>query len=225
MGACKECGCKDGDRGPIGIAGEKGETGSSGLQGNPGPQGIPGPQGDQGIQGFQGIQGDQGPPGSSVDGDQGPTGPQGDTGPQGNDGPAGLDGTNGTNGANGKGRLNYVINSVISFTTLLAVLNEGIIMKNTGFSVIQLPTGAQIGDVVRVVGTHLGTGGWRLKALGTDTIQMTSQNPVNNITLPAGYVEPATTNYRDVITVISDGGGNWIIIDAMLANGNLPLFN
>jgi len=225
MGACKECGCKDGDRGPMGPAGEKGDTGASGLQGNPGPQGPQGPQGNQGIQGAQGATGPQGPPGSSIGGAAGPTGPQGIQGPQGIPGNDGSDGADGTNGANGQGRLNYVINYNVGAATILATMNEGIFLKNTGgILTIELPTGGSIGDVVRVVGTSAGTGGWRVKATGVDTIEMTNQNPSFNTTTPGGYVTPQNTNYRDVLTFIFDGGTRWVVMDALLANGNQPLF-
>jgi len=226
MGACKECGCKDGDRGPIGPSGEKGDTGASGLQGNPGPQGTVGPQGDQGVQGNQGATGVQGPPGSSIGGNAGATGPQGNQGIQGIPGNNGADGNDGVDGANGQGRLNYVINNSVGTVTVLAVMNQGIFMKNTGGVVtIDLPTGGSIGDVIRVVGTSVGTGGWKVKATGADTIEMTNQNPLFQITNPAGFVTPATTNYRDVMTFIFDGGTRWVVMDAMFANGNQPLFS
>jgi hypothetical protein len=226
MKACKDCGCKDGDRGPIGPAGLKGETGDAGLQGNPGPQGEQGEQGHQGIQGNTGIQGIQGPPGASISGTAGAVGPIGLTGDQGATGPAGADGTDGTNGNNGQGRITYIIDSGVGIRTITAILNEGIIMKNTlGIVTIELPPSATIGDVVRIVGTSFGTGGWKLKAFVTDTIQMTDQSPVFNETSAGGFVQPSPSNYRDVITLISDGDGQWIITSSVFANGNIPLFN
>jgi hypothetical protein len=226
MGACKECGCKDGDRGPIGPAGLKGDTGESGLTGN---QGVQGPQGIEGIQGIQGIQGEtgiQGAPGNSIGGTAGATGPQGLQGIPGIQGDPGVDGTDGVNGKNGQGRITYTVNTESGNGTDIAVLNEGIFMKNTGgVRTIEIPSGSIIGDVVRVVGTSFGTGGWRISATGSDTIQMTSQNPSLNITQPGGFITPATTNYRDVITIVSDGTGKWIVMDAIFANGNIPLFN
>ena len=226
MGACKDCGCKDGDRGPMGPAGDKGETGATGPQGNPGAQGIQGPQGNQGLQGDTGAQGPIGPSGSSIGGAAGPTGPQGIQGPQGIPGNDGNDGLNGTNGNNGQGRLNYVIDAVVGAHIHSAILNEGIIMKNTGgIATIELPTGASIGDEVQVVGTSFGTGGWFISATGADTIEMTNQSGTLFITSPAGAVTPSATNYRDVITMISDGAGAWVIIDSIFANGNIPLFS
>ena len=217
MGACKDCGCKDGDRGPMGLPGEKGDTGASGLQGNPGQQGG---QGFQGIQGVQGLKGDTGPagaPGSGIGGTAGPTGPQGNPGPQ---------GIPGNKGNNGQGRLNYVLNEAVAAGNYNAVLNEGIIMKNTnGVQTIIFPLGSVIGDIIQVVGTSYGTGGWRVSVQGTDTIQMTNQNPSYNTTTAGGFVTPATTNYRDVMTFLADGTGVWIVIDAIFANGNSPLFS
>ena len=226
MEACKDCGCKDGDRGPIGPSGDIGETGNTGLQGNPGIQGIQGNQGNQGIQGSTGIQGVQGPSGLSIGGAAGATGPIGSTGNQGATGPAGADGTDGTNGNNGQGRITYIIDSGVGIRTITATLNEGIIMKNTlGIVTIELPSSATIGDVVRIVGTSFGTGGWKLKAFVTDTIQMTDQSPTFNETSLGGFVQPSSTNYRDVITLTSDGDGQWVITSSVFANGNIPLFN
>ncbi len=225
MGACKECGCKDGDRGPMGPSGLKGDTGAAGPTGNVGIQGPIGINGIQGIQGVQGIQGIQGIPGNSVGGTTGATGGQGNVGPQGIAGNDGADGADGTNGINGRGRLNYVINAFTSSDIHPAILNEGIIMKNTGFCIVQLPSGANIGDTVQVVGTATGTGGWRINTDGADTIEMTNQTPLLSITQAGGYLEPQSTNYRDVITIVSDGTGRWIAVNALLANQNQPLFS
>lgn len=222
---CQHTCCTEGPRGPIGPAGEKGDKGDVGPQGPPGlqgPQGIQGPQGPPGQDGLDGGAGSQGPQGP-----QGPPGPTGAQGPQGNQGIQGIpgeDGDDGADGKNGQGRLNYVENTDASPTTHVAVLNEGIIMKNTAFVIIELPTGALIGDVVQVVGTSFGTGGWKLSATGTDKIQMTSQNPSNYITSAGGEVVISNTNYRDVMTLISDGLGNWVVIDALFANNQIPLF-
>jgi len=220
------CGCKDGDRGPLGEQGVKGDTGSSGpigIPGSPGPQGIPGVSGIQGAQGIQGVPGIDGSPGPQ--GPIGPIGPIGATGPQGLQGPAGVDGNDGANGNNGQGRLNYTIDSTVGIHTYNPVLNEGVVMKNTGgLATIELPIGSLIGDVIQVVGTSFGTGGWRIKAAGGDKIQMTSTSAFQYITLANGYVILNATNYRDVITMISDGLGNWIITDSIFANGTIPNF-
>jgi len=226
MGACKDCGCKDGDRGPMGPAGEKGDTGESGLQGNPGIQGIQGPQGDQGIQGIQGIQGPIGPAGSSIGGNAGATGPQGIQGPQGIPGNDGNDGNDGINGANGQGRITWIVDSTAGVHTTNPVVNQGVIMKNNGgIATIQLPNPVGIGDVVMVVGTSFGTGGWRIKAGLGETIQMTDQTVGALITSTGGFVIPATTNYRDVIRMMYDGAGTWLITSKIFANGNIPLFS
>lgn len=71
-------GIKDGEQGPAGPQGEKGDTG---------------PQGPKGDQGEQGPEGPQGPKGDTGDaGPQGPAGADGATGEQGPAGPAGQDG-------------------------------------------------------------------------------------------------------------------------------------
>lgn len=70
---------KDGEQGPIGPQGPKGETGDQGIQGPKGndgakgEQGLTGPQGPQGIQGERGLTGQQGPKG-----DRGEKGEKGD---------------------------------------------------------------------------------------------------------------------------------------------------
>lgn len=224
MGACKECGCKDGDRGPIGPAGLKGDAG---LPGNDGAQGIPGIPGVQGIQGPQGEQGEQGPPGNDGGSLPGPTGATGDQGPQGDkgdDGPSGLDGDDGADGANGQGRLNYYIDNNASAHIETPVANTGIILKNSGYATIELPLLAELGDQISVVGTSYTTAGWRIQASGNDQIQMTnSPSPLQ--TTPGGYVEPDTFNYADVIHLISDGEGNWIITDKIFFNGTIPYFS
>lgn len=224
MSACRECGCKDGDRGPRGPQGEKGDTGASGAIGATGPAGPQGPQGIQGNQGDQGLQGPAGNDGSNIAGPVGPTGPQGNQGIQGPAGNDGADGADGANGLNGQGRLNYVEETGSGAHTITPVVNTGLILKNTGFGTIELPASTTIGDEIAILGTSLGTGGWKLVADGTDQIQMTNQSASALITSPGGEVVIAATNYRDVIHLIADGLGNWIIKDAIFANNNLPLF-
>lgn len=220
--------CKEGPRGPIGPMGEKGDTGEQGPQGAQGLMGVQGLQGDQGPMGDDGLDGGvgaQGPKGD--DGPPGPTGPQGDKGDDGPIGPPGNNGNDGTNGKNGQGRITYIVKTNSTPETHVAVLNEGIIMKNTGFVEVELPNGASLGDVVQVVGTSLGTGGWKLSVTGSETIELTSQSssPGSNITTLGGEVVIANTNYRDVITLVSDGLGRWIIINRIFANGLIPLFS
>lgn len=222
---CQDTCCKEGPRGPIGPRGEKGDTGPQGPQGPIGPQGPQGIQGPQGPAGQNGVDGNVGAQG--LQGPQGPPGPQGIQGPpgqQGNSGQPGLDGVDGTNGNNGQGRISYVINNSIITSTHNAVNNEGIIMKNSGFQTIALPTGSNIGDVIQVVGTSFGTGGWKILAGAGEKIQLTTQSPTPLETSFGGEVVPDYTNYRDVITMISDGAGNWIITDSIFANGQIPLF-
>ena len=171
MGACKECGCKDGDRGPQGERGEKGNDGVDGLQGPQGPQGISGIKGEKGDTGIQGDTGPQGLSGSSLPGPTGPTGPQGFQGPAGTDGNDGPQGDAGLNGANGQGRIDYIVETSAAIN---AIANQGIIMKNTVFSTVQLPLGSVLGDVVQVVGTSYATGNWKIKAGVGETIQLTN---------------------------------------------------
>ena len=223
MSECKECGCKDGDRGPMGLQGPKGDTGATGLQGPMGPQGIAGVKGDTGPQGDQGPQGDAGNDGASTPGPAGPTGAQGVQGPQGDPGNDGADGTDGNDGANGHGMLNYIVDSSASPSTNSPVVNTGIIMKNTAFVNIDLPN-ASIDDVIQIIGTSIGTGGWQINATGADKIQLTSQVSGSHITTAGGSIIIAPTNYRDVITMVSDGTGMWYVIDCIFANNNTPLF-
>jgi len=224
MGACKECGCQDGDRGPMGLQGEKGDTGASGAVGATGPQGPIGPQGVQGNTGPQGIQGPAGNNGANIGGPAGPTGPQGNQGIQGPAGNNGANGTNGLNGANGQGKIIYVINASAVPAVHPATVNEGVVMKNTAFVDVQLPAAPSLGDVVQVVGSSFGTGGWKLIAGGGQQIQMTSQTLGNLITSVGGQIQLAATNYRDVITMMYDGVGTWFIYSSIFANNNIPLF-
>lgn len=219
------CSCKDGERGPMGpqgLQGDKGDTGPAGQQGImglQGPAGLPGIKGDNGPAGppgLNGVAGAQGPPG--------PTGAMGATGAVGPAGPAGANGSNGSNGANGQGRLNYVVNSAVVSGTHAAVLNEGIIMKNTAFVEIILDPTPSIGDVVQVVGTSYGTGGWKVTVDPAHTIELTSQSPTGLSTTSGGSIIIAATNYRDVITMIFDGVSTWIIENKIFANGVTPLF-
>jgi len=225
MSACRECGCKDGDRGPQGPAGAVGATGPAGDVGATGPQGPKGDDGIQGIQGDQGSQGPQGPSGSNITGPAGPTGPQGDTGidgPQGNDG---ADGADGTDGANGQGQITWSIDATVGAATVNPVANSGLILKNTGgLLTIELPLGSLLGDLVSVAGTIYGTGGWKLKAQGTETIQMTSVTPLDFQTSGGGEVVIGPNNFNDVVHLLSDGLGAWIIVDKIFANGTIPLF-
>jgi len=209
--------------GPQGVQGDTGDQGPQGPPGSQGAQGVQGPQGPAGQDGLDGSAGATGPQGN-----QGPPGPTGPVGPQGIQGPAGndgADGADGQDGANGQGRIVYVENTAVGAGSVNATLNEGIIMKNTGgIQTINLPTGGTMGDVIQVVGTSFGTGGWMIIANIADRIQMTSQTAGALITSPGGSVTPAVTNYRDVITFVYDGSGTWFVIDAIFANGNLPLF-
>ena len=218
--------CKEGPRGPIGPMGEKGDTGEQGPQGAPGLMGVQGIQGDQGPAGDDGLDGGVGGQGQvGDDGPPGPTGPQGIKGDDGPIGPAGNNGTNGTNGKNGQGRITYVVNTDAVPSVHNAVLNEGVIMKNTAFVDIQLDAAPSIGDIVQVVGTSIGTGGWRVTAGAGHVIQHTSQSPTAMETNPGGYVEPLATNYRDVMTLMYDGTGIWLIINKIFADNILPLFS
>jgi hypothetical protein len=112
MATCKDCGCKDGQRGPIGPQGPKGDTGATGPQGAPGPQGPVGPSGLQGAKGDQGSSAyqvwlDDGNVGTETDflndlvGSQGPAGPAGSPGSAGVNGVNGIDGAQGPQGPNG----------------------------------------------------------------------------------------------------------------------------
>ena len=105
-------GIKDGEQGPAGPQGEKGDTGPQGPkgdQGDPGPEGPQGPKGDQGDPGPEGPQGPKGDPGPAgpqgepgPQGETGPQGPKGDTGDTGPQGPAGADGAPGPQGPQGE---------------------------------------------------------------------------------------------------------------------------
>ena len=53
---------------------------------------------------------------------------------------------------------------------------------------------------------------------------MTSQTAFYYETNPGGEVQLGINNYADVIHLVSDGSGKWIIIDAIFANGTTPLF-
>lgn len=222
MGACKECGCKDGDRGPQGERGEKGNDGVDGLQGPQGPQGISGIKGEKGDTGIQGDTGPQGLSGSSLPGPTGPTGPQGFQGPAGTDGNDGPQGDAGLNGANGQGRIDYIVETSAAIN---AIANQGIIMKNTVFSTVQLPLGSVLGDVVQVVGTSYATGNWKIKAGVGETIQLTNLSGGFLETGLGGEVIPlADYNYGDVITMLYDGTNSWIIMDSIFASNTIPLF-
>ena len=222
MGACKDCGCKDGDRGLQGERGEKGNDGIDGLQGPIGLQGISGIKGNQGVQGIQGNTGLQGLSGSSTPGPTGPTGPQGLQGPDGIDGIDGVQGDAGLNGANGQGRISYITETSAAIN---AIGNQGIIMKNTVFSTVQLPLGSIIGDVVQVVGTSYATGNWKIKAGVGETIQLTRPTGGFVETGLNGEVIPlADYNYGDVITMLYDGTNSWIIMDSIFASNTIPLF-
>ena len=94
-----------GAKGEQGIQGPKGDPGAKGEQGEQGPKGDPGAKGEQGIQGpkgdaftysdfteeqlesLKGPQGERGPKGDpGAKGEQGEQGPQGERGPKGEDG-------------------------------------------------------------------------------------------------------------------------------------------
>ena len=223
MGACKDCGCKDGDRGPMGLPGVKGDDGIAGNIGNTGPQGAQGIQGLVGAQGIQGLTGPQGADGNNDSGPAGPTGANGITGAQGIQGNDGVPGIDGIDGANGQACcLTYSIDSISGNHTESPVANTGIIMMNTGgLATIQLPTGL-LGDQIQIVGTYTSSG-WRLLTAGTDQIQLSYTPPLE--CQPGGYVEPVASNFGDCITIISDGLGNWIIRDKVFFNGNNPYFS
>ena len=106
MATCKDCGCKDGQRGPIGPQGPQGDTGATGPQGAPGPQGPVGPSGLQGAKGDLGSSAyqvwlDNGNVGTETDFLNDLVGPQGPAGPAGFPGSAGVNGVNGIDGAQG----------------------------------------------------------------------------------------------------------------------------
>lgn len=74
----------NGDTGPQGLKGDKGDVGATGPQGERGLQGEAGPTGLQGTQGETGATGSAGPAGpQGQKGDAGPTGPAGPAGAQG----------------------------------------------------------------------------------------------------------------------------------------------
>lgn len=220
---CKDCGCKDGDRGLRGPAGEKGDTGIAGAIGLTGPIGWQGLTGAQGTQGPQGVQGLPGVNGGDVAGPPGPTGIQGVQGIQGMQGNNGADGVNGVDGANGQGRLTYVINTNNTTSVYNVLSNQGVIMKNTGFVDIQLPATPVISDKIRVVGTSIGTGGWKITAGVSDRIELGTTG-ASLITGLGGEVIIDSTNYRDVITIMYDGVDTWLVISKIFANNNYPFF-
>jgi hypothetical protein len=98
-------------------------------------------------------------------------------------------------------------------------------MKNTGFVTIELDPSPSIGDIVQVVGTSVGTGGWKIVAGATDRIQLSTQSPTPLQTSIGGEIVIASTNYRDVITMMYADAGLWIIINKIFANNQIPLFN
>lgn len=115
MANCEGCGCKDGQRGPIGLQGPQGPIG------NTGPAGANGPQGSTGLTGSQGPNGSAGSSAYQVwlsegnsgneavflnsliglTGTAGPAGPAGGIGLNGTNGIPGLPGATGPAGANG----------------------------------------------------------------------------------------------------------------------------
>ncbi|XP_022595952.1 collagen alpha-3(VI) chain isoform X3 [Seriola dumerili] len=94
---CCEVPCKctgtRGDRGAVGLPGNKGSPGFAGSQGHPGDEGGPGERGPPGVNGTQGFQG--------CPGQRGTKGSRGYSGEKGEVGEIGLDGINGEEGKSG----------------------------------------------------------------------------------------------------------------------------
>ncbi|XP_056245820.1 collagen alpha-3(VI) chain isoform X3 [Seriola aureovittata] len=94
---CCEVPCKctgtRGDRGAVGLPGNKGSPGFAGSQGHPGDEGGPGERGPPGVNGTQGFQG--------CPGQRGTKGSRGYSGEKGEIGEIGLDGINGEEGKSG----------------------------------------------------------------------------------------------------------------------------
>ena len=248
------CNCKDGKQGIQGLKGpfgDQGATGSIGLEGPVGPQGIPGIDGEQGIVGNQGVDGADGT--STVVGPAGPQGPDGPDGPQGPDGLDGTDGIDGTAGAHGCGvaystRSGVANYSEISGTPVPAqvyALNPNgcgsVIFNKTvgnGFFLTALPApgGSIIGDRVRFVGS-IGGCEWRLGGpLGTRFEMAAFNSFVNNISSSGpslaspffGYglqnIQFPQPNAGDTIEIVYIGDNHWVVVEANLANGQLPVF-
>ncbi|QSQ28111.1 hypothetical protein JY651_14465 [Pyxidicoccus parkwayensis] len=91
-----------GPAGPQGLKGDTGATGPAGPTGPAGAQGAQGPKGDPGTAGTQGLKGDTGATGpAGPAGAQGPQGIKGDTGATGATGAQGPQGLKGDTGATG----------------------------------------------------------------------------------------------------------------------------
>jgi hypothetical protein len=85
-----------GQKGEVGVTGDKGDTGQKGQKGEVGEQGIQGIQGDKGDTGEKGQKGEIGVTGDK--GDQGSQGIQGDKGDTGQKGEIGVTGDKGDTG-------------------------------------------------------------------------------------------------------------------------------
>jgi hypothetical protein len=106
MATCQDCGCKDGQRGPVGPQGPQGDTGATGATGASGPQGPAGLTGSQGPVGAKGSSAyqvwlDDGNVGTETDFLNSLKGPAGPAGPAGAPGAAGTNGVNGVDGVQG----------------------------------------------------------------------------------------------------------------------------
>ena len=232
-----------GETGPIGEQGETGPQGEPGEIGPPGPDGLDGAQGASGPQGPQGIDGPTGP--------QGPEGPQGIQGPAGNDG---ADGTDGNAGAffcgpfhiERTGPCNYSEIAGIQVPCEVLALNPTtcqtfIFQKKVGngfqLTVLSNPGPENvIGDTVTFVGTE-GCAEWRIGGPNGTQIEMSAFNSsINNITtagpsLSSPFfgsgnqtVQFPAANAGDVVELLYVGDNRWVIIKAILASGQLPVF-
>jgi hypothetical protein len=166
-----------------------------------------GEPGPQGLQGLQGLQGEKGDKGD-----------KGDTGSTGSSSIWSLDTTSS----------NHILGPL--------PINEGFIMRNSGFATLILPSIAPIGSTIKIVGTDEATGNWKIKMKDAgQTVQMSTSSSSLKTTAGTGSVIPVNpipgvgevrpNHYADCLDLImiDNGAGlNWVINSGVY--DSLPVF-
>tara|TARA_R110000772_G_scaffold119924_2_gene226091 strand:+ start:509 stop:1192 length:684 start_codon:yes stop_codon:yes gene_type:complete len=193
---------------------EVGERGFRGLQGEPGTDGIDGIDGTNGTNGADSTV--PGPPGTNgTNGIDGTNGFNGTNGTDGIDGDQGIQGATGPQGVPGAGGLTWITNVCSGGgCDLVAQVNHGYVHFNqnagTQSSIYTLPTGASVGDVVKVLSRN------GIVEIACDLTQLVVYGTGNN---PTGASFNNTVNLYfgsgEAVQLVYIGAEQWIIDNFM----------
>ena len=206
-----------GTTGPLGPGGAAGlgAAGAAGAQGNPGAAGVRGPTGPAGPTGTAGSQGAAGLAGAV--GARGPTGPSGPAGAAGATGAVGLlgaAGATGPSGANGPTSIRFNLDTTLHNAYAIPDTDTFLYYLTNN----PVGTATTCGGAVTIILPHsaiVGAGRMVIISPGNVPASTSLQCPGVAVAVQGGdALVPTGTNASfHPLVVISNGAGNWIIVN------------